>query len=211
MSGEKLYLATSEVLQGDLSPQDLNIMLIFQVNCPGCFIYGFPFANYLHKQFGPSGLKVTALSTAFEDYDFNTLENTRLLLSKKELVGETRRLLNESGYFELPYNVEFPVAFDDLQPVKSAGLTDEAVEKMCETLPDYQKCNYTEKKLIRGQVKEYLSNKKFSAATFDANNLPGTPSWVLFDKEYTVLGRWFGHQEHEEIERSVQRALTASP
>lgn len=204
---EKFHLATSHILQGDFKFQDLNLMLIFQVNCPGCFVHGFPFANYLYKQFGSKGLKVMGLSTAFEDYEINTLENTRLMLEKKELVGETRKLLNESGYFEVPYPIEFAVGFDELQPMKDIELTDEVVEKMCATLPDYEKCNFTERKLVRGQVKEYLSHKKFSAATFDANSLRGTPSWVLFDKDLNIFGQWFGHQEHDEIEHRIGELL----
>ncbi len=204
----KLYLATSEIFQGDFEPTDLNILLVFQVNCPGCFIYSFPFANYLHQQFSRKGLKVTALSTAFEDYEFNTPENTRLLLEKKEFVGETKKILNKSGYPNLPYPIEFPVAFDDLHAMKDIELTDAVIEKMCETLPDYAQCNFTEKKLIRGQVKEYLSNKKFSATTFDSNNLRGTPSWILFDQEYNILGQWFGHEAHGEIEEQINQVIS---
>ena len=67
-----------------------------------------------------------------------------------------------------------------------------------------------EKKLLRGQVKEYLSNKQFSAATFDSNNLRGTPSWILFDKDYNVYGEWFGHREHKEIEEKIRKLLEVS-
>jgi len=204
---QKFYLITSQIFQGDFNPKDLNLMLVFQVNCPGCFVYAFPLANYLDRQFAPKGLKVMGLSTAFEDYELNTAQNTKLLLETGALVGETRRILNENDYPILPYRIEFAVAFDDLQPMKNIELTDEVVEKMCQTLPDYQNLNFTEKKLVHAQVKEYLSNKKFSATTFESNNLRGTPSWILYDKEYNLYGQWFGHEAHKEIEDTIKKLL----
>ncbi len=204
---QKFYLTTSQILQGDFHPQDLNVMLIFQVNCPGCFMHGFPFANRLHKEFGPQGLKVMALSTAFEDYEMNTLDNTKILLSDGILVGETKKILNDNGYDELPYPITLPVGFDDLQPMKNKALTEEGIERMCQTLPDYERLNFTERKLVRAQVKEYLLNKKFFAATFDANDLRGTPSWILYDKDYQMYAKWFGHQFHKEIEQQIKKFL----
>lgn len=204
---QKFYLAPSKILQGDFNPQDLNLMLVFQVNCPGCFMHGFPFASHAHKKFGPQGLKVMALSTAFEDYELNTLDNTKLLLEDGILIGETKKTLNANGYDELPYPIEFPIGFDNLQPMKGQELTAEAVDKMCETLPEYEQLNFTEKKLVRAQVKEYLLNKKFSAATFDANDLRGTPSWILYDKDYFIYGKWFGQQSHKEMEEKIKKLL----
>ena len=207
---QKFYLTSSQIFQGDLNPQDINLLLVFQVNCPGCFINGFPFANQLHHEFGPKGLKVMALSTAFEDYDLNTPENTKILLEDGILVGETKKFFNDNGYDELPYPIEFPLGFDDLQPMKSGAITDEVIEKMCESLPDYGQMNFTERKLVHGQVKEYLLNKKFSATTFDTNDLRGTPSWILYDKECQIYGKWFGHESHKDIEAMVKKLLEMS-
>ena len=152
-------------------------------------------------------MKVMALSTAFEDYEFNTFENTKLLLEDGILVGETKKLLNSNGYDELPFPIEFALGFDDLQPMKNQEITDEVVEKMCQGLPDYPNLNFTEKKLTRAQVKEYLKNKKYSATTFDTNDLRGTPSWVLYDKDYEMYGKWFGHEFHQEIEGLIKKLL----
>ena len=204
---QKFYLSASKILQGDLEAQDLNLIMVFQVNCPGCFVYGFPFAHYLYKQFGAKGLKLMALSTAFEDYELNTLENTKGLLNDGLLVGETKKVLNSNGYDELPFPVEFAVGFDELQSMKERTITDEEVEKMCRTLPEYDQLNFTEKKLVRGQVREYLSNKRFSATTFDTNDLRGTPSWILYDKDHQIYGKWFGHQFHQEIEETIKKLL----
>jgi thiol-disulfide isomerase/thioredoxin len=63
---------------------------VFQVNCPGCFMYALPNAIRIHQRYGKKGVKVIGLATAFEDYDKNTVENLKLLIDKQEVIGETR-------------------------------------------------------------------------------------------------------------------------
>src|SRR5919201_6124819 len=68
-----------------------NVILIevFQVNCPGCFLYAIPEAISVYHKFKENGLKVIGISTAFEDFDKNTLDNLKRLLERGELIGET--------------------------------------------------------------------------------------------------------------------------
>ena len=58
---------------GPLSLNDLTgsvvLIEVFQVNCPGCFIYSLPRAIDLHERYHQQGLVVISLATAFEDYD----------------------------------------------------------------------------------------------------------------------------------------------
>jgi len=37
-----IQLKIDRVLQGSFDLKALNLLFVFQVNCPGCFIYGFP-------------------------------------------------------------------------------------------------------------------------------------------------------------------------
>ena len=67
------------------------VVEVFQVNCPGCFLYGIPEAIAVHNNSDKSEVKVLGVATAFEDYDKNTLDNLKLLLSKGEVIGEMRR------------------------------------------------------------------------------------------------------------------------
>ena len=64
---------------GSISLNDLvgSVVMIevFQVNCPGCFIYSLPKAVELYEKYHEHGLVVIGLATAFEDYDKNTFEN----------------------------------------------------------------------------------------------------------------------------------------
>lgn len=90
---------------------------VFQVNCPGCFVYGIPEAIAMQERNGKS-LVVVGLATAFEDFDKNNLENLKLLLSKGEVIGETRRVLGNLGMLDgdkLPYKINFPVAMDSIR------------------------------------------------------------------------------------------------
>lgn len=91
-----LQLRLDRVLQGSFDLKALNLLFVFQVNCPGCFIYGFPLVK-LYWKYRECGLNVLGLSTAFEDFDYNTAANTELLLTKKNGWGNSasvrRRLL----------------------------------------------------------------------------------------------------------------------
>ncbi len=42
-------------VQGKFEPQAVNIAFVFQVNCPDCFIYGFPTMNRLYQQLKNKG------------------------------------------------------------------------------------------------------------------------------------------------------------
>ena len=104
-------IKVSQVLQGEFQLKSLNLLLTFQVNCPGCFIYALPLAARLHETYGDR-LNILGLSTAFEDYDLNTLENTRHLLDSGTVVGMTKRYLRQQGQQTYDLPIRFPVAFD---------------------------------------------------------------------------------------------------
>lgn len=106
---EPLHLDLGEVLQGDASLRTRTVVLVFQVNCPGCFLYALPTAEAIHQERDRLGLSVLAVSTAFEDFSLNTVENTRALVDHGTLVGETKRHLGMSRY---PGTLSFSIATD---------------------------------------------------------------------------------------------------
>jgi len=66
-------LHISEWVQGEaLGLHDLKgsvvLVEVFQVNCPGCFLFGLPEAIRLHDLYACKGLVVIGLSTVFENY-----------------------------------------------------------------------------------------------------------------------------------------------
>ena len=92
----KFQLNLGSFVQGAFTPQAVYITFVFQVNCPGCFIYGFPAMNYLYQQF-KNKVGFIGVSTAFEDFEHNNLSNTQLLLSQGLVVGETKKYLASQG------------------------------------------------------------------------------------------------------------------
>src|SRR5215467_2339043 len=95
-------LRVSDWIQGkptNIDKEKDNVILVevFQVNCPGCFIYGIPECIRLFNQFANNNIKILGLATAFEDFDKNNLENLKRLVYKGEVIGETQRVLSEYG------------------------------------------------------------------------------------------------------------------
>jgi len=93
----KLHLHIDKMIKGQFNPKKINLLLLFQVNCPGCFSYSLPLFNKLYHQFNKD-LGFIALSTAFEDFKLNTLKNTVALANEGELIGETKKFLSDQGH-----------------------------------------------------------------------------------------------------------------
>ena len=97
-----------------------NIVIkVFQVNCPGCFIAGFPEFIESYRKFKNKPILFWGLATAFEDFQWNNLENLRKLIDQGEVVGDTLYSLNNQGMLEdnyLSYKIPFPIAWDKISP-----------------------------------------------------------------------------------------------
>ncbi len=175
------------------------VVEVFQVNCPGCFLYGIPEAIAVYNNTDKSEVKVLGVSTAFEDYDKNTLNNLRLLLTEGEVIGETLRALRMYGRLEngkkLPYKIPFPVGMDAL--IRRSGNVQESqvkgfLEKNVEGYKDYGE---KDKQMLFDRAKHYLVSKDFTASTFEDYNLKGTPSTILIDRNGLVRDIAFGAGE----------------
>ena len=207
MESAKLKMKFQEILQGDFEIGNLNLLLVFQVNCPGCFLQAFPMANRLHADYASKGLKVLGMSTAFEDFELNTLENTKGLVSKGELVGETKRILNRLGHPKLPFQIQFDVAFDFLEP-RDLKSVDKEAENYCRQIEGFDEASQNRKDVIHGQLKQYFLEKKYTAVTFEENKLQGTPSWILFDKDFHILYECFGNKEYDFFQSLLKSYLS---
>lgn len=175
-----LQMKLSQILQGNFQIKGLNLLLVFQVNCPGCFAYALPLAASLHRAYS-NRINVLGLSTAFEDFDLNTLENTRRLLETGECVGMTKLYLQQNGKSQYSTPILFPIAFD-------------LIEDESDSLADRNNS---------------LASLRESGCTFRANHLNGTPSWILFDESLRILAQWFGHKPESEVEQILNQALGA--
>lgn len=190
---------------GPLTLSDLTgsvvLIEVFQVNCPGCFIYSLPRAIDLHERYHPQGLVVIGLATAFEDYDKNTLENLQRLITSGEVIGETLKALKQYGMLaegKLPWKIPFAVGMDRVV-AETEPVTDERVLRYaCEFLPDFEKFTDEQKTSVLQQVRHYLEQKSMKAETFERFALQGTPSCILFDRKGQLKDVSFGQVDYKQ-------------
>ena len=213
--GEKSpNLKISKWVQGmdtnfDKEGDNVKLVEVFQVNCPGCFIYGIPEAINIYYKYKSEGLTVLGLATAFEDYDKNTLENLELLLTTGEVVGDTLQGLSQYNQLndgKLQYKIPYPVAMDSL--VKEGG--DPSQEKMTgfinNQIPNFDSQPQEYKDKIYERVKEYFKSKEFSAETFEMFSLQGTPSTILVDRKGILRDVSFG--QNPNLESTIQKLIS---
>ena len=120
-------LSVSKWVQGlptnfDQEKDNVILVEVFQVNCPGCFMHGIPEAIDIYKKYRKDGVTVLGLATAFEDYDKNTLENLEKLLTTGEVIGDTLQALGQYGTLDggkLSYKIPFPVGMDKMVPFEN--------------------------------------------------------------------------------------------
>lgn len=194
-------LKVSEWVQGGpISLKDYQgkvvVVEVFQVNCPGCFIYGIPEAIDTYQKYKNNGVVVLGLATAFEDFDKNTLENLKLLLQESKVIGETlttlsyqNKLLNEG---KLSYNIPFPVGMDMLLKERLPIEGKRIMEFVNANVLDFDLYHQKDKDQIISRVKSYLETKPYSAVTFEEYSLKGTPSTIFIDKKGILRESAFG-------------------
>ena len=203
----KFHLNIQDLVQGEFIVKKVNIAFVFQVNCPGCFIYGIPIMNDLYKSFKDS-VGFIGVATAFEDFEYNNEANLKLLLDNGTLVGETKKYYETnfglSKYVDIP---DFPVAFDSV--IHSNQFIDSnKIELMCSAIPNFADFTEKEKEILAGKVKSYYSHIPLIAETFTLNQLKGTPSFIIFDENYNMLASYFGHQNNGILKTKLEDLLS---
>lgn len=172
------------------------VVEVFQVNCPGCFIYGIPEAIDNYNKYKNDGVIILGLATAFEDFDKNTIENLRLLLNEKKVIGETLTTLTyQSKLLEegmLTYSIPFPVGMDKLLKEKLPIDEKKIMEVVNANIPDFDLYHQKDKEQIISRVKSYLETKPYSPLTFEEYSLRGTPSTIFIDKNGILRETTFG-------------------
>jgi len=206
-------LKVSKWVQGmdtNLDKQNDNIVVVevFQVNCPGCFMYGIPESIEIYNKYGSDGVSVLGMATAFEDFDKNTIENLQLLLETGEAVGETKKMLSQYGESQggkISYKIPYPVAMDSL--VKQSGeVTKEKMDSLIKNqIPNFDEQPENYKNQIYDRVKDYFMSKEFSAETFEMYSLQGTPSSILVDRKGILRDVSFG--QNGLLESKIQKLL----
>ncbi len=212
--GEKApNLKVSQWIQGlptnfDKEKDHIVLVEVFQVNCPGCFLYGIPEAINIYNKYHSEGVTVLGVATAFEDFDKNTKENLDLLLKTGEVIGDTKEGLSQYGKLvdsKLPYKIPFPVGMDSL--IKETGDISELRIKnfIYKQIPDFDSQSEDYKNQIIHRVKEYLKSKEYSAETFEEYSLNGTPSTIVVDRKGILRDVSFG--QNGALELLIQSLL----
>ena len=207
-------LSVSKWVQGlptNIDKEKDNVVLVevFQVNCPGCFLHAIPQAIDIYNKYRKEGVTVLGISTAFEDFDKNTVDNLELLLTKGETVGETLKALGQYGQLvdgkKLPYKIPFPVGMDLLKK-EEGPVSQEKINEIIEAnVPGFDSYNEHQKLDIIERVKQYLKNKEYSAQTFEQYALRGTPSSILIDKKGILRDVAFGQNDF--LEENIKKFL----
>ena len=193
---QKLALHYNNLLKGSFELKKLNFLFVFQVNCPGCFLYGIPLVNELYKEF-QKDISFLGLSTAFENFDLNTAVNTKLLVNNNTIIGHTKKALNDQGFDKYPYTIDFPIAMDKI--MNNSEDLEKAILHICTINPNYTSFSYREQLLFKAHVKAYFEKLEIISMTFTLNQLKGTPSFILFDDNYEILYHKFGHIHSNEL------------
>jgi len=177
---------------------------VFQVNCPGCFLYALPQAVDLHRKYSEHGLTILGVATAFEDFDKNNLENLIRLIENGEVVGETLRILSQQGKLSaglLPYRIPFPVAMDRLNK-RQGEVSDNVITNFIkDRVPNFEQRPEADQQKIRQQVQNYFQSLDYHAETFERFDLKGTPSHILVDKQGILRDCAFG--DYPELEMRI--------
>jgi peroxiredoxin len=181
---------------------NIVVIEVFQVNCPGCFLYGLPQAISLYEKYKDKDVRVIGIATAFEDYDKNTIENLKLLLTEGKVIGETFKALKQHGKLvntdRLYYKIPFPVAMDRITKMPQ-NISEDMIKDFIEIyFPDYKYSSEKEKADLFSKVKAYLSNKQYSAETFELYKLRGTPSSIIIDRDGILRYSFFGSEGYLE-------------
>jgi len=206
-------LKVSKWVQGmdtNLDKQGDNIVLVevFQVNCPGCFMYGIPESIQIYNKYKSDGVSVLGMATAFEDYDKNTIENLELLLETGETIGETKKMLSQYGELKedkISYKIPYPIAMDSLVK-QSKEVTKEMMDSLIKNqIPDFDAQPENYKIQIYDRAKNYFLSKEYSAETFEMYALQGTPSNILIDRNGILRDVSFG--QNGLLESKIQSLL----
>lgn len=184
------------------------LLEVFQVNCPGCFLYSLPQAIEMYNRYSQQGLAVLGVATAFEDFDKNTLENLKMLLQTGCVVGETLQALTERRLLENGrwlHRMPFPVAMDRLvenqQPIGEA-IVEQYIQ---DHIPHFYQQSAAEQQQLKQRIFCYLQQQKYTPQTFNRFALQGTPSHILVDKQGRLRHSKFGF--FPELEMCIQQLL----
>ncbi len=206
-------LGISQWVQGlptnfDQEKDRIVVAEVFQVNCPGCFLYGMPEMIKIYGKYKDDGVRVLGIATAFEDFDKNTLDNLKMLVETGEVIGDTLSGLTQYGQLDgnrLRYKIPFPIAMDRLAKIEGEPSQERIMEFIHGQIPGFDSQPEGYKNQVIGRVRDHLKSKEYSAETFERFALQGTPSTIVVDRKGILRDVSFGQTGH--VDQLVQSLL----
>ena len=207
-------LGISEWVQGaptniDQEKDKIVVVEVFQVNCPGCFMYAIPEAINLYNKYKDEGVRFLGIATAFEDFDKNTLDNLKMLAETGQVIGETKDALSMYGQLKegnkLQFKIPFPLAMDKLTKVNGEVSQDQIMKFIYAQLPEFDSQPEDYRNQIIQRVKDHLLSKEYSAETFEKYSLQGTPSTIVVDRKGILRDVSFGQTGH--LDSMIQKLI----
>jgi len=147
-------------------------------------------------------LGIVGLSTAFQYYNYNNVENTKRLINEGHLVDHSLSFMKQHGHDRLPYKITFPILMDALM---GPDRIEETAHAILEQHHSYDQFAEGEKKAAAMRIISQLQKQSDVYMTFTINQFRGSPSFVLFNKDYEILEQWFGHTSQEDINERIAR------
>lgn len=185
-----------------LTSGPLRVCLLFQVNCPGCHTHAIPVANQLAETY-PTYL----ISTAFEDFELNTLDNTRLLMQGKRIGVPKRAIGEQADESSIP---RVPVAWDIFHSNDNVALCQQALLATKENAKDHFRQQVggilppsLERQIDIAVTRDQLPDQL--AASFYSVRAKGTPTWIAQDENGQTIDVMFGNYNLSDLKDWVRR------
>jgi len=159
-------------------------------------MHAIPLANELMKS--KRDFDIYCVSTAFEDFEYNTEEAARLLLFSGKHVGVAKAQLGEIA----KHVPTMPFAYDVVVPTEIA--TKELKDMALEASKNSAR-KQMEGERSPGLLEQHLSKAGYEviplyiAEYFWTVNAMGTPTWVLHKSNGEILDRRFGQVTEIEL------------
>lgn len=128
---------------------------------------------------------VVLVGTAFEDFEYNTRDNLVALLESGVVVGETAKFYAASTKSREPscpldLSILPFVAWDDVQPLSKAAADAQVANHMKQiAAANPMALAMMGKEQLEARVRSVVQSRPYTAATFDANHMQGTPTWAI--------------------------------
>lgn len=189
-----------------LSLRPLSLLLTFQVNCPGCF-QALSLAHRIAQHFQNDSFQLWTLSTAFEDWELNTLHNTTALVRQGLMVGQAKATIGP--FFDWPKGL--PVAWDTLVPPDVTTLDRRVKEEYAALIGANPQLRAIPVDIVLNSIAKQMLERKYEAKTFVENRMQGTPTWILYRTEDNViLEQWTGHRDERTMVEMIHSYIKQS-